>query len=302
MSNDIIRSIQSALAKLPAGMGLDEDTRAVAGTGGKASGAKRISIKGGVFRKIVGGKEMAAIEDRFMNVVLVRMSHDAARTYYSQGYQEGTKTAPVCWSSNSKAPDESVPNPQAKRCDQCPQSIKGSAQGGMGSACRLQWRTAVVLPDDVGGDVMQLVLPATSAFGKEESGKWPFVPYVQMLANNNVSASAVITRMQFDTKSPVPKLLFSPVGMIEPDDAEVLLRQAKSAAADEAIKLTVFQTDEGIAPEAVVAAPVKEKKKAKVEVEVEEVEVAEPTLREAKKPDASPTPDARSVIDKWKKN
>ena len=90
--------------------------------------------------------------------------------------------------------------------------------------------------------------------------------------------------------------------MIDPDDAEILLRQAKSDAADEAIKLTVFQTDEGIAPEQVVAAPVKEtKKKAKVEAEVEEVAVAEPVLREAKKPDASPTPDARSVIDKWKK-
>ena len=43
---------------------------------------------------------------------------------------------------------------------------------------------------------------ATSAFGKEEGGKWPFRPYIQMLANNNVSAGKIITKMQFDIKAP----------------------------------------------------------------------------------------------------
>ena len=36
-------------------------------------------------------------------------------------------------------------------------------------------------------------MPATSTFGKEDMGKWPFRPYIQMLANNSVSASNVVT-------------------------------------------------------------------------------------------------------------
>jgi hypothetical protein len=40
---------------------------------------------------IVNGKEQAAIEDRHMNVVFVKMGHDASRTWYAQAYKEGEK-------------------------------------------------------------------------------------------------------------------------------------------------------------------------------------------------------------------
>jgi len=149
----------------------------------------------------------------------------------------------------------------------CPMSAKGSSPMGSGSACRLSWRTAVVLPNDPSGDIMQLVLPATSAFGKEESGKYPFRPYVQMLANHGVSAGRVVTKMQFDTKSPVPRVLFSPVSAINADDLDVLTAQSKKPAAELAVKLTVYQNDEGeVSTEATPAAPaaqvVKQAKKA----------------------------------------
>jgi hypothetical protein len=199
MSNDLILSIKSSLAKV----GVDAETLAVAGKsgGGGGGGSKRISIKGGVFRKYVGGKEVAAIEDRHMNVIFVKMAPDPSRTYYTDAYREGEKVSPACWSSNSKTPDPEVRNPQSSSCDTCQWSVKGSGQGGSGAACRLSWRTAVVLPNDPSGDVMQLVLPATSAFAKEDSGKWGFRPYCQYLANNNISAKHVITKMQFDTSA-----------------------------------------------------------------------------------------------------
>lgn len=257
MSNDIISSIQSNLAVIG---GLDEDTKAVAGGG--IGGSKRISIKGGVFRKIAGGKEVGAIEDRHMNVIFVKMAHNPSRTYYSEGYREGEKISPACWSNDGKTPDAEVKSPVSSKCETCPMSAKGSSPMGSGSACRLSWRTAVVLPQDPGGDIMQLVLPATSAFGKEENGKYPFRPYVQMLANHGVSAGRVITKMQFDTKSPVPRVLFSPVSAINPDDLDTLTQQSKKSAAEAAIKLTVYQTDEAgaeapAAPAAVVVKPSK---------------------------------------------
>jgi len=67
MSNELANIINQNPALIQTG--LDEDTLAVAG--GVSSGPKRISIKGGVFRKYAGGKEVGAIEDRHMNVIIV---------------------------------------------------------------------------------------------------------------------------------------------------------------------------------------------------------------------------------------
>jgi hypothetical protein len=281
MSNDIIASLKSELAQIQGGV--DEDTLAVAGGG---ASSKRISIKGGVFRKMAGGKEVGTIEDRHMNVIFVKMAHNAARTYYSGTYKEGEKVSPACWSSDGNVPDAEVKTPQASSCKDCQWSAKGSGQGGSGAACRLSWRTAVVLPNNPDGDVMQLVLPATSCFGKEEGGKYPFRPYIQMLANNNISAGRVVTKMQFDTKSPVPKLLFSPVGVVPAEDVEKIQLQKTSPAAEAAIKMTVYQADEGSSNKV---------------VEVEEVEES-PKLREApKKSEEVQSSSAADVVKKWAK-
>lgn len=240
MSNDLILSIKNQLPAIQTG--LDEDTRAVAGSG--MGGSKRISIKGGVFRKFVGGKEVAVNEDRHMEVVFVKMAHNASRTFYSQGYVEGAKVSPVCWSSDGKTPDPEVKSPCATSCNACPNSVKGSGTMGKGTACRLSWRTAVVLPNDPAGDVMQLVLPPTSCFGEEENGRWPFKPYIQMLASNNISAGRVVTRMSFDTKAPVPRLLFQPIAAVPEKDAAAVLQQSKGAAAENAVRMNVIQSED----------------------------------------------------------
>lgn len=287
MSNDIISSLKSQLASIP--RGVDDDTRAVAG----AAGSKRISIKGGVFRKMVGGKQAGTIPDRHMNVVFVKMAHTPSRTYYKGAFKEGSKTPPVCWSSDSKVPDAEVKTPQAASCEKCQWSVKGSGQGGNGTACRLSWRTAVVLPQDPGGDVMQLVLPAKSVFGKEEGGRWPFRAYIQKLADNDISAGRVITKMEFDTDATAPRLLFSPVGVVEEADVEIIKTQRESKAAENAVKLTVYQQDEEGSVESEAASD--------TEGEGEGEAPAEPKLREPKKAEAARTADVSEVVKKWAK-
>lgn len=257
--------------------GLDDDTLAVAG--GAIRGNKRISIEGRVFRKIVGGKEQSVNTNNEMPIIFVKMAHDASRTFYASSYKKGVKTSPVCWSNDSKTPDPEVTNPCAPSCAECPNSVKGSGQGGQGTACRLSWRTAVILPGDPNGDVYQLVLPATSAFGKEENGRWPFRPYIQMLANNNVSAGRVITKMQFDINSPVPRLLFSPEAAVPEEMREVVARQSKTPAAENAVKLTVYKADE----------------------ETTEPEQPDPVLRETKRKTVESADDAGDIIKKWTK-
>lgn len=289
MANDVILQLKNSIAAIQPGV--DDDTRAVAGNGGAA---KRISIDGGVFRKMVGGKEVAAVEDRFMHVIFVKMAHNPSRTYYEGAYKKGVKISPACWSQDAKTPSPEVKNPPAPSCDKCPFSVKGSGAGGTGTACRLSWRTAVVLPGDPAGDVMQLVLPATSVFGSEESGKWPFRPYIQMLANNNISAGRVITKMQFDTKASVPRLLFSPIAAVPEDAVDDVVRQGQSDAAERAIKLSVYQTDSSgdIPAQPEVAMPAQT-------AQVEE----EPKLRETSKAEApsGETSEAAAIIAKWKK-
>jgi hypothetical protein len=283
MSTDLVNL--SAIGALATVGGLDEDTLAVAG--GNRQGNKRLSIKGSVFRKYAGGKEIGAIEDRFMNVIIVKMAHKASRMYYDKGYREGEKVSPACWSSDSEIPDADVKTPVASSCNSCPNSAKGSGDNGIGAKCKLSWRTAVVLPNDPAGDVMQLVLPATSAFGKEDNGRWPFRPYIQHLASHNVSAGRVVTKMAFDTKSPTPKVLFSPVGAVPDADLEIIARQAKSPAAEAAIKLNVFQSDS--TGDVEVAQP----------VAVEEVE--EPKKRESKAAAGEKASDVSDIVKKWSK-
>ena len=290
MSNELVTLLQNNPALVETG--LDEDTLAVAGGSGNQS--KRLSIKGGVFRKMAGSKEIGSIEDRHMNVIIVKMAHTASRTFYAQGYKEGEKVSPACWSTDSRTPDPEVKTPQAKSCDSCPLSVKGSGVNGTSSACRLSWRTAVVLPNDPAGDVMQLVIPSTSCFGKEENGKYPFRPYIQMLANHNVSAGRVITRMQFDTKSTAPKLIFSPAGVVDPADKEVIARQAKSHAAEQAVKMTVYQAEVQGDSEADNEEFVQAPKVAQAE------EAQEPTLREPATK-AEKVNDLSDVVNKWSK-
>jgi len=283
MSNDLAAMFSGALTPIA---GLDEDTLAVAGG---ARGSKRISIKGGVFRKYSGGKEIGAIEDRHMNVIFVKMAHKASRMFYDATYVEGQKVSPVCWSTDSEKPDADVKTPCATTCLDCSKSVKGSGQGGTGTACRLSWRTAVVLPNDPSGDVMQLVLPATSAFGKEDNGRWPFRPYIQHLASHNVSAGRVITKMAFDTKSPTPKVMFSPAGKVPDEDLQTIANQAKSPVAESAIKMNVFQVDST----------------GEVEVPSHRNEIAEdeapPVKVESKKAAAVEEKDISDVVKKWSK-
>jgi hypothetical protein len=280
MSNELSVLLQSNPALVQTG--LDDDTLAVAGGAGGGGGNKRISINGGVFRKYAGGKEVASIEDRFMNVIFVKMAHDPSRTWYEKAFKEGEKVSPSCWSSDSKVPDADVKNAPAPSCNECPNSVKGSGNNGQGTACRLSWRTAVVLPSDPSGDIMQLVLPATSAFGKEDNGKYPFRPYIQMLANHNVSAGRVVTKMQFDTKATAPKVMFSPAGAVDPAMYDVIKNQGKSPAAEAAIKLTVYQQD----------TPADEVP------EVEQAQTEEPVKRESTKP-VQKAGDVTDVVKKW---
>lgn len=279
-------------------MELDDTTKALMGGGGDS---KRISIEGGVWRMMVNGKEVAQNEDRAMNVVVVAAAATVSRVFYAATYKKGVVVAPDCWSANGDLPDAKANNPQAGKCADCPQNIKGSGQNDS-RACRYQQRLAVVLENDVGGDVYQLTLPATSIFGAGENGKWPLQTYAKMVASKGIPITAVVTEMRFDTNSSTPKLTFKPARFLETDEFNTALERGKSIEATKAITMTVAQTDgvkdSGNDEEFETAAPAA--KKTAPAAEPQEEAISEPVKRTSKKEEApAPKKDVSKILEEW---
>lgn len=272
----------------------DDATNALAGTGEGGLGARRISIKGGVFREFIGGKEYRVSEERSMNVIIIKAAPKVSRIYYAGTYTEGEAVSPTCWSSDSQRPDEAVKNKQSATCLSCPQNIKGSGQGDS-RACRYQQRLAVVLDGEVDKEeVYQLVLPPTSVFGDGEKGKLPLQAYARHLKNHGTPITGVVTEMRFDTASPTPKLVFKPVRPVTEDEFEIIQKLKDSSEATAAITLTVAQTD-GVKPKLGFAKPAQKAE----EAQVEEAEVEEPKKAAPKKAAVTAEPKLAELVNEW---
>lgn len=300
----------------------DNLTKTIAGSSG---GGRRISLRGSVFREIVGGKEVRVSEERIMNVVLINAA-PVGRTYYEGKYDENVVVAPTCWSSDTQAPDESVPDDQkqATRCADCPNNIRGSGEGDT-RACRFSQRVAVVLEGEIDKkEVYQLQLPARSVFGDAEGGKMPLQAYGRFLNAHNTHAITVVTQMKFDTNSSTPKLTFSAVRPLDEQELETVLELKDAPETQQAITMTVSETDGAAAKGAAgkvqatskpaeSKAPAKAKAKAKpkkeepaeepeVEEDEAEEEVEEPKKKSAKRAAPEPEPAEAGLgdlLDEW---
>jgi len=264
----------------------NELTRTLAGN----TGSKRISIRGSVFRLVVGGEEVAKNENRTMNVVVVGGAPNVFRTYHAGKYVAGESSAPDCWSNDGKRPDASVESPQGSLCESCPQNIKGSGQNES-RACKYHQYLAVVLADDVGGDVYQLVLPSKSYFGRGDSDNMPFQQYAKYVSSQGHNIDDVVTEMRLDSDSDTPKLVFRPVRYLSAEETNAVVAQGKSDATRAAVSRGAMKKKE--APKVALAAP------AAKAAEPEEV-IEEPKKRTAKKNvEPAPKKDFADVISSW---
>ena len=301
MSNEVM-TLDSALPDYLRNIQVDDITKSLMGAGGGGN-IKRISIRGSVWRLMQNGKELAKNEDRHLNVVVVNAAPKVSRMYYSQGYQEGVEpTSPDCWSADGDFPDKKAASPQASRCVDCPQNVAGSGNNGA-RACRYSRRIAVVLANDLKGDVYQLTLPATSVFGAGESGKWPLESYGRMLGSRNIPITAVITEMRFDTSVATPKITFKAVGFLQSHEHETAIRQGQTEAAKRAITMTVAEVD-ATKPKALPRAEVKVQAtpEAKMQTAPEaKEEISEPVKRTSKKNEeaAADKPDLSKILAEW---
>jgi hypothetical protein len=180
---------------------------------------------------------------------------------------------------------------------------------------------AVVLENNIEGAVLQLTLPATSVFGKEDGDKRPLQAFARNLAMQNppISPEMIVTRMKFDTKAEAPKLHFAPSRWLTDEEYAIVKTQGDSDEAKRAVVMTVAAADgvktapklaiEGKRPmgeltkeeDAPAYEPIAAKAKAKAKpVEVEED--AEPEVRkESSKPSAVPAKKGKlaDIVSDW---
>lgn len=267
----------------------DSTTKDIAGS----SGGKQISIKGGVWRMVVGGEEVAKNEDRAMNFVILATSKGVSRTYYEGKYEEGKDVKPACWSAEGNVPNAEVVKPQSTSCSTCPQNIEGSGDG-KARACRYSKRLAVALENDIAGNIYRLSVPAKSYFGKADGDKMPLQAFGKFLAGHGLPITGLVTEARFDTSEAVPVMKFRAVRPLTRDEWEVAKAQSLSEDAKQAVEFKMVPSKESslaALPAAFAEAPAASKP------------MDEPVKR-AKAAPAAPAPtaatkDVSAILNEW---
>ena len=269
--------------------GTDATTREMAGS----SGGKQISIKGGVWRMIVGGEEVAKNEERSMNLVVVAAAKGVARTFYAEKFEEGVNASPSCWSAEGVTPDAEVTAPQAASCATCKQNIEGSGEG-KSRACRYSKRLAVALEGDLEGNIYRMIVPAKSFFGRADGDKMPLQAFSKFLAGHGIPITGIVTEARFDTSEAVPVLKFRAVRPLTEAEwatakAQSLTEEARSAVEFKMVPSTRTALPSSFTPAAVAPAAA--------------ADTPEPVKRPSKKVEATPaapaTKDVAALLADW---
>lgn len=289
-------NIQTFRGDLPAhlqNVKLDDFTQAFRSSGGSV---KRITLRGRVFRLVDGGKEISKNTDPFMDVIIVSGSKTVQKSYYAGEYNPDETSVPDCWSSDGERPDADVANAQAERCKDCPQAIKGSGGSGR-AACRYSWRLGVVLRNNVGGDVYQLILPQKSIFGQGDIEHMPFLQFAKSVAQSGYNLNMLTTRLSFDTDSDFPKLVFSVADFLDKDTYQTAVAQGQTPLALSAGRLNYTKKAEAPAVHKLVAPA----GSAAAEIKAAPDGVVEPTVRTAAKVKEAPKEkqNLAKLVDEW---
>lgn len=275
--------------------GADELAKQLAG----GTDTRSISIKGGTFRLVVGGEEVAKKDERHMNVIIIKAQPKIGRAFYAEKYVEGKDSTPACWSADGVAPSPDSSRPQSSACINCPQNIKGSGENDS-RACRFSQRLAVLLENDPQGEIYRITLPAKSIFGKAVGSKMPLQAYAKFIAGHGAPLGGIVTKMYFDTDEAVPVLRFIGSRALTQQEYEIAKAKAASPEADEAVEVSYPKPKEAT-PTVPLFAEEFEQAAPKQAPAAAEAAVAEPTVRKSKKTEAAPSPaqNVASILDEW---
>jgi hypothetical protein len=224
MSQGMVPFESKGLPAHIAGMqGISEDDL-ISGTGG---GFPIISIKGKVFH-IVRGEERTMVTREegepagSIEVVILKANPALSKTYYPEGYVEGSADKPTCYSNDGIAPAQDAAEAQSTKCATCAHNQWGSKISENGSkvkACSDVRRLAVA-PVGMLNDPMLLRVPAASLR--------PLGEYGNALKKRGVKYPAVVTKVSFDFNVAHPALTFKPMSFITEDMAKIVSETMRS--------------------------------------------------------------------------
>lgn len=201
-------------------------------SGGITGGFGVVGYRGKVWRIKYQGNEQAVERQSpagnfrepvpAIPVVIIAATPHITKTFYENGYVEGSNSPPDCASSNGVVPDATVPKKQANLCATCPHNQFGSRTSqdgkGRGKACADAKRLAVVPSGDIlneaMGGPMLLRIPAASLSELQK--------YAGELERQGLPFFAVGTWLRFDGDDAYPKILFSGERVLSDDEFTVI--------------------------------------------------------------------------------
>lgn len=160
-----------------------------------------------------------------IDVVILKANAILSKTFYENGYVDGSDAPPDCASANGIVPDQGVPKRQSPVCVTCPKNAWGSApNGGKGKACGDHRRMAVVpmadLRNEHFGGPLLLRCPAASlqdmaAF--DDRYKAIGYPYFTMAI-----------KIGFDAAESYPKFTFAAIRPLNDAEGAIVLEMRNS--------------------------------------------------------------------------
>lgn len=164
---------------------------------------------------------------QFLDVVIVDAAASISKVFYLHGYKEGERAPPDCWSANGVVPDPASSSKQSNTCRGCQHNVFGSKVGDAGQkgkACPDNKRLAIVpahdLRNEAWGGPMMLRLPPASFSNYSQ--------FVAMLAAKQYPPFAVVCRLMFDPNEAFPRIVFTPIRVVTPEEAATILEIQKN--------------------------------------------------------------------------
>jgi len=251
----------------------------------------------GTFRRMINGEQIGNAVRGEINVIILHALPKVSRVYYKEKFDPNKEaTLPNCWSNLGDKPEVGAGDKQHSNCLDCPQNIKGSAEGDR-KACRYERRIAVLVEGDSSGDVYQFKVPAGSLFGKGTGNVHPFESYVKFLLANGESPDNVVTNISYDLNAKTMELLFTPLRNTNDEEYEMVRVAQSKPETKMYTMITVAQTD-GVKKQPVSKPAVSVQVSRSDEPEDEVIE--EPVKRTVKKPEpVKPKANLADVVSAW---
>lgn len=240
-----------------------------------------VTIKGKVFSIKYGGTNTPITVNMngtlyaapYFDVVIPKAKAELSKTYYPNGYTEGSDDAPTCWAEdgvNPLGPTEQRPidpmtGTHCVDCRMCPMNQFGSKiseSGGKGKACA-DTRKLIVVPmaptgqKNPDGSDATVMDGANIKFGGPMLLRVPaaslrvFGEYDAKLQQMGLPYFGVVTRLEFDQTQAYPKFVLRALRVITPEEANKVVE-----IRDSMLTRQILESGQtGAAPRAALPAP-----------------------------------------------